>query len=94
MKYEAGESYEAWVERVRMYEHGWALQQIASGQPADKILDQMSQRIIQKCMHPLLKALQTTTIDTAELERGKKHYEETYINKVKPAADHVVEDEK
>ena len=45
MRIKEGESYESWCERVRMYEHGWAMQQIAEGKDVDKILDEMARRI-------------------------------------------------
>lgn len=91
MKYNPEESYEQWMERVRMYEYGIALQRIAKGEPADKVLGEMSKRMVQKGLYPLLKALkEPTTNYNGEQERKK--YEENYINKKPPSADHVPED--
>ena len=90
MKYNPGEDYAAWLERVRMYEHGVALQQIASGEPVDKVLEAMSKRMVQKGLHPLLKAIQNVPTNY-DSEESKKRYDENM--KVRgPVADHVVDD--
>ena len=91
MKYKPGESYEQWMERVRMYEYGLALQQIARGEPADIVLEEMSKRMMQKCLYPLLKALKEPTTNY-NVEEERKKYEESYLKKKPPSADHVSED--
>jgi glutamyl-tRNA reductase len=92
MKYTPGEDYATWLERVRMYEYGVALQQIASGEPADKVLEAMSKRMIQKGLHPLLKAIQDVPTNY-DSEESRKRYEEIMRTRG-PVADHIVEDEK
>ena len=90
MKYNPGEDYATWLERVRMYEHGVALQQIASGEPVDKVLETMSKRMVQKGLHPLLKAIQNVP-NNYDSEENRKKYEENMKNRG-PVADHVIED--
>jgi len=90
MKYNPGEDYATWLERVRMYEHGVALQQVASGEPVDKVLEAMSKRMIQKGLHPLLKAIQNVP-NNYNSEESRKKYEENMKNRG-PVADHVIED--
>lgn len=45
---------EVWAERVRKYELGLALQQIAKGQDVNLVMEAMAARIQQKIMHPIL----------------------------------------
>ena len=45
MKMGLNESYDKWVERVRIFEYGIALQKIANGQDADHVMEDMSKRI-------------------------------------------------
>ena len=80
VKYNPSESYEQWMERVRMFECGAALQQIAKGEPADKVLAEMSKRIVQKGLHPLLKALNEPKTNY-NVEEERKKYEENYLKK-------------
>ena len=90
MKYEPGEDYAKWLERVRMYEYGVALQQIASGEPAEEVLEKMSKRMVQKGLHPILKAIQDIPTNY-NVEEGRRQYEEK-MKARGPVADHVVED--
>lgn len=48
---------EAWAERVRKYELGHALQQVARGQDINVVMEAMSARIQQKILHPVFIAL-------------------------------------
>lgn len=90
MKYNPDEDYSTWLERVRMFEYGQALQQIAQGVPVDQVLEQMSRRMMQKVMYPVLKAIHDipTNYDS---EENRKKYEENMKNRG-PVADHVIED--
>jgi glutamyl-tRNA reductase len=55
MKPNPDESYESWCERVRLYEHGHALQRLARGENIEVIMQDMSRRIEEKLLHPLFK---------------------------------------
>jgi len=83
------ESYDSWASRVQMHELLIAKKHIAKGVPVDLVLDRMSKNIAKKLMYPLLKSLKEIPIDMIEFEESRKNYEETYINRVGRAADHV-----
>ena len=55
MKPNPDESYESWCQRVKMYEHGFALQRLAKGENIEIIMEDMSRRIEEKLLHPLYK---------------------------------------
>jgi hypothetical protein len=55
MRRNPDESYESWCQRVRMYEHGLALQRLAKGEAIEVIMQDMARRIEEKLLHPLLK---------------------------------------
>lgn len=57
MKYTPGESYEQWAEKVKQYELGRALMQVAQGQDPVLVLEKMSYSIVEKMMHPLTQAV-------------------------------------
>lgn len=55
MKPNPDESYESWCQRVKMYEHGHALQRLARGESIEVIMQDMARRIEEKLLHPLFK---------------------------------------
>jgi len=55
MRRNPDESYESWCQRVRMFEHGLALQRLAKGEAIEIIMQDMARRIEEKLLHPLLK---------------------------------------
>jgi hypothetical protein len=55
MRRNPDESYESWCQRVRMYEHGLALQRLAKGEAIEIIMQDMARRIEEKLLHPLFK---------------------------------------
>jgi glutamyl-tRNA reductase len=89
MRIQAGETYEQWADRVRRYEYGLALTKIAKGIPVEAVMERMTKNITQKMLHPVFAELRDIPIDQAAFAASKKSYEETYINKVSRAADHV-----
>jgi hypothetical protein len=92
MRIKPDESIVDWAKRVQQYEYGYALQQVAKGQDVNVVMEAMSARIVQKMMHPMVKALQIgTEISTEEFEKGKTQYNEAYAKRG-PVADHVVDD--
>lgn len=88
MKIKPGESMESWASRVQMFETGRAMQKIAQGEDIDAVLEDMSRRIIEKLMHPMLKALGEQEISNFNSEQSSKKYIEIMKNVAK-AADHV-----
>lgn len=54
MRKEPNESIEDWAERVRKFEYGYALQQLAKGQDLNTVMEAMSARIQQKILHPII----------------------------------------
>jgi hypothetical protein len=55
MRRNPDESYESWCQRVKMYEHGLALQRLAKGEAIEVIMQDMARRIEEKLLHPLFK---------------------------------------
>lgn len=92
MRIEPEETYESWAKRVQMYEYGVALQQIALGKDFNQTLEQMAERISQKMLHPTIKTLRDTKINEEEFAASKKSYEENYIKRYGPKADHISDD--
>lgn len=91
MRINPNESYEDWAERCQMYEHGYALQRIAEGEDPDKVLEDMSKRLMEKLLHPMYKMIQDShTIKSVEDSRAR--YEENYIKRIGPRADHILDD--
>ena len=82
------ETYEAWLERARMYEHGLALQRIAKGEDRVKVMEDMGRRFMEKAMHPILKTLRESANTPYDAEKSRREYEEK-MKKIGPAADHV-----
>ena len=86
MKPKENESYESWADRVRMFEHGRAMQMIAQGEDVVQVLDNMSRRIVEKMLHPIYKELRIVV--DFDLEEHRRKYTEI-MNSVGPAADHI-----
>ena len=86
MKPRDNESYESWAERVRMFEHGRALQLIAKGEDVNIVMEDMARRIVDKMLHPIYRELQR--VEDVDLAESRRTYMET-MAKVGPAADHV-----
>ncbi len=89
MKPKDGESYEDWLERARMYEHGIALQKIAQGQDPEQVMQEMSRRFIDKALHPVFKAIRESSSSNFDVEKNRKDYEERYLKNYGRVADHV-----
>ena len=89
MRIQADETYEQWAERVQQYEYDIALTKIAKGVSVDEAMEWMSKNIAQKMLHPVFAKLRNIPVDTESLAASKKHYEDTFINRVPKAADHV-----
>ena len=84
------ESYEIWADRVRMYEHGYAMQRIALGENIEKVLEEMANRILEKLLHPLYGEIKEATAQNYDAEKSKSEYQEKYL-KIRggPVADQI-----
>ena len=89
MKYNPKESIEQWAERVSMHEYGEALKQIAAGQDVNVVMEAMSERIMKKLKHPLLKEIKVWGKSTYDATISKQNYKKNYLDKTKPVADHM-----
>jgi glutamyl-tRNA reductase len=54
LKKDPNESMEQWADRVRKFELGYALQQIAKGQDVNLVMEAMAVRIQNKILHPII----------------------------------------
>jgi glutamyl-tRNA reductase len=93
MKYNPDESYESWATRVRMFEQGMAMQRIANGDSVDQVLEDMARRIMEKLMHPVIKHIQEVKVSEYDPENSRKEYEENYLKKYGPKADHILDEQ-
>jgi glutamyl-tRNA reductase len=82
------ESYEHWAERVEMFERGKALQRLAQGEAVEKVMEEMSKRIIEKLLHPIFKTLKESAITDYDPVKSRKEYE-AKMQYHAPVADHV-----
>lgn len=89
MRYNPKESIEQWAERVRVYEYGEALKQIAAGQDIDLVMEAMSARIVEKLKYPLLKQIKEWGKSTYDATLSKDNYKKNYLDKTKRVADHM-----
>lgn len=88
MKPRDGESYESWSERVGMFEQGHAMMQIAQGKDPEKVMEEMSRRIMDKLLHPIFKAIRETATDF-DAKKSAEEYKEKLAQRGGPVADHV-----
>jgi glutamyl-tRNA reductase len=88
MKPNLNESYESWINRVRIFEQGRAMQKIAQGDDVDLVMESMSRRIMDKLMHPIYNAIRSS-VKSEDLEKSKKSYKEKYLDYNAPKADQV-----
>jgi glutamyl-tRNA reductase len=91
MRIKPNESYGEWAKRVQMYEQGHAMQRIATGEDTELVLTDMARRITEKMLHPIVKALQNTSIDMVEFEKSKQAYY-ARMKKIGPVADHITDE--
>ena len=88
MKIKIGETLESWASRVEMFEKGRAMQRIAKGDDPIEVVEDMSRRIIDKMLYPILKSFDQPKMSNAAVDESRKKYEEIMKN-VARAADHV-----
>jgi glutamyl-tRNA reductase len=88
MKINPDETLESWASRVEMFEKGRAMQRIAKGDDPIKVVEDMSRRIIDKMLYPILKSFEQPKMSNAAVNESRKKYEEIMKN-VARAPDHV-----
>jgi glutamyl-tRNA reductase len=88
MKINPGETLESWASRVEMFEKGRAMQRIAKGDDPIEVVEDMSRRIIDKMLYPILKSFEQPKMSNAAVDESRKKYEEIMKN-VARAPDHV-----
>ena len=88
MKQLPGESYEQWVQRVKQYEFGRALMELASGADPEQVLKDTSNRMINKFQHPILKAVNNIPSEYNSKE-SQQHYKTNYLDRFSLKPDHV-----
>ena len=90
MKIQPNESIESWAERVKVFEKDRALKHIAKGIAVDVVLEELSRRIMDKLLHPILHAVRqsSTELDMEQFEKDKQAYYEQ-MKHVGKAADHI-----
>jgi glutamyl-tRNA reductase len=86
-----GESYEQWVNRVKQYETGRALMELASGADPEQVLIAASNRMVAKFQHPVLEAVNNIPSDYNSTE-SLENYRTNYQDRFGPKPDHVKED--
>jgi glutamyl-tRNA reductase len=76
-----GESYEQWVKRVEQYEYGRALMKLAHGTDPEQVLEDFGRRLVNKLLHPILKAINSVESDhdpAAEKAQYKANYQDRF----------------
>jgi glutamyl-tRNA reductase len=90
MKQLPDESYEDWIKRAQTYEYGRALQKIAEGMDPVKALEEMSNRLVNKLLHPVLTAVNNLPkSDNYNAEESLRYYKENYLDRFPRVADHI-----
>jgi glutamyl-tRNA reductase len=86
------ETYESWCKRVEMYEHGNAMMQVAQGKDIEKVMEDMSRRIMDKLLHPIYKAIrESNNTSVYNSEESRQSYFDKMGNRG-AVADHVSND--
>jgi CheY-like chemotaxis protein len=88
MRKRPDETMESWAARVEMFEKGRALQRIAKGDDPDIVMEDMSRRVMDKLLYPILNAIRNSVPDDYDVEKGRREYDEI-MKYVEKAADHV-----
>ena len=88
MKQLPGESYEEWVQRVKQYEFGRALMELANGGDPESVMKETSYRIMKKLEHPVLEAINAIPSDYNS-NKSQQQYKTNYQDRFGPKPDHV-----
>lgn len=79
---------ESWASRVEMFEKGRAMQRIASGDDPGEVMEDMSRRIMDKLLHPIFEAINSSSNTKYDAVKSRQEYENA-MRGVERAADHV-----
>lgn len=91
MRIEPEESFEQWALRVQKFELARAKKELDSGIDVNLVMEAMSARIQEKLMYPIYKAIKESK-SKFDAEASRKAYEEAYLKKNSPKADHLTDD--
>lgn len=86
MKKLPNESMEEWAERVRKFELGYALQQLAKGQDINTVMEAMAARIQQKMLHPVITDIKESAVKPFDVEQHRAEYAKVKTGLI---ADHI-----
>ena len=89
MRKNENESYENWLERIKLYEKGFALQRLAKGENIELVLEDFSKRLTNKIKHALFEMIKSNTSNNYDAEQSKKDYENIFLKNREFIADHV-----
>lgn len=88
MRKRPDETMESWAARVEMFEKGRALQRIAKGDDPDIVMEDMSRRVMDKLLYPILNAIHASSTSNYDVEASRREYDKI-MKPVGKAADHV-----
>lgn len=88
MKQKPGEFYEQWIQRVKQYETGRALMELARGADSKQVMIETSNRMIAKFQHPILEVVNHLPSDYNS-EASQQNYKTNYQDRFGPKSDHV-----
>ena len=92
MRKNKNETTESWAVRVEMFEKGRALQRIANGDDPATVMEDMSRRIIDKMLYPILNSIDNKNPTSKyDAEKSRNRYDEIMKNVAK-APDHIDSD--
>lgn len=92
LRYTFGETLEDWAARVEKFEYGLALQRIAKGDPSEIVIEDMARRISQKMVHGIMVIFKESRKIDYDVAESRRIYEEGYLKRVAPRADHVFDE--
>jgi glutamyl-tRNA reductase len=87
LRYDPAESYDSWLSRIQDHELKLARQKLASGEPVDQVMEEFSQNLVKKMLHPILADIATPR-KNYDMEESRARYERV-MKHVGPAADQV-----
>jgi glutamyl-tRNA reductase len=79
---------EEWANIVQEFELLVAKRNLANGEDINTVLNKMALRIQKKMLHPIIAAIKDIKIDL-DMDASRKAYEDAYLTKNFPKADHV-----
>jgi glutamyl-tRNA reductase len=90
IKFNLDDDYELWVEKMCSYERIRALKKISNGYNVNEVIEEFSNRVTKKMLHPILIAIRSSH-NNYDVEQGKEAYYNK-MNKRGPVADHILDD--